>query len=373
MVNLRKYTSAAIIATFVFMPKKKTIMVAPLHWGLGHAARCIPIIRALLQHNFNILLASDGAALMLLQKEFPQLEAIELPSYNISYPKNQKFFKWKMLWQLPKIKKTIASEKRIVAQLVSEGKIDGIISDNRFGIQNNKIPSVFITHQLNVLTGSTSYFSSKIHQRIIRKFDVCWVPDTDELIKNLSGKLGHLKKDILPVKYIGVLSRMKKQEIPKTIDILILISGPEPQRTVFEEMLKPLFKYSEKKVLLIRGVIEPNQKWESFGNIEIVNYMTSSELEETLNKSEVVICRSGYTSIMDLSVLEKKAFFIPTPGQYEQEYLAKQLNKLAVVPFSEQKDFKLEELNKIAVYKGLKTLKTSKVNYSKLFTLFQSE
>lgn len=373
MVKLRKYTSVAIIATFVFMPKKKTIMVAPLHWGLGHATRCIPIIRALLDQNFNVLLASDGAALILLQKEFPQLEAIELPSYNISYPKNQIFFKWNMLLQLPRIKKTIASEKRIVAQLVSEDKIHGIISDNRFGVRNNKITSVYITHQLKVLTGNTSFLSSKMHQRIIKKFDVCWVPDTDELIMNLSGKLGHLEKNVLPVKYIGFLSRMKTQEIPKTIDILILISGPEPQRTALEVMLKFLFKNSKKRILMIRGVIEADQKWESFGSIEIVNYMIGAELEETINKSEVVICRSGYTSIMDLTVLEKKAFFIPTPGQYEQEYLAKHLNKLEVVPFCNQKNFELEELNKIAVYKGLKTLTPSEVDFSELFALFKSE
>lgn len=355
------------------MLKQKTILVAPLHWGLGHATRCIPIIHALLAHNFNILLASDGAALMLLQKEFPHLEAIKLPSYNISYPKNRFLFKWKMLLQFPKIKKTIAFERKIIEKLISEDKIHGIISDNRFGVRSDKIPSVFITHQLNVLTGSTSFFSSKIHQRIIRKFNICWVPDTDELIINLSGKLGHLKTNDLNVKYIGVLSRMKKQEIPRTIDVLILISGPEPQRTALEETLKPFFENSKKRVLMIRGVVEKNQKWESFGSIEIVNYMTSVELEETLNKSEVIICRSGYTTIMDLTVLEKKAFLIPTPGQYEQEYLAEHLKKLGLVPFCNQNKFNLDKLDKIAVYKGLNTLTSTKVDYSELFALFQGK
>lgn len=355
------------------MPTNKTIMVAPLHWGLGHATRCIPIIRALLDHNFNVLLASDGKALMLLKKEFPQLQAVELPSYNISYSKHSIFFKWKMLLQLPKIKKVIASEKRIVAQLVSQDKIHGIISDNRFGVRNSNIPSVFITHQLNVLSGNTSFFSSKIHQRIIRKFDVCWVPDTDELIMNLSGKLGHLKKDDLAVKYIGVLSRMEKQEVPKTIDILILISGPEPQRTALEKMIKPIFENCQKKVLLIRGVVEEHQKWETFGSVKTVNYMTSSELEDTLNKSEMVICRSGYSTIMDLTVLDKKAFFIPTPGQYEQVYLAEHLKKLGIVPFCKQRNFKLTELQKVSVYKGLRNLTSTEVNYSELFSLFKGK
>src|SRR5690606_26305393 len=152
-----------------------------------------------------VLLASDGSALLLLQKEFPELESLELPSYDITYPKKGSFFKWKMLLNLPNIQRTIAAEKRIAKQLVAEGKIHGIISDNRLGIRNATIPSVFITHQLNVLTGNTSYFSSKIHQKIIAKFDSCWVPDSDDVVMNLSGKLGHLTRKPFPIKYIGVL------------------------------------------------------------------------------------------------------------------------------------------------------------------------
>src|SRR5690606_6659779 len=220
------------------MPKRKTILVAPLHWGLGHAARCIPIIRALLEHNFNVLLASDGGALLLLQKEFPELETIELPSYDITYPKKGSQLKWKIFLKLPKIQKTMEAEKRIVKQLVRAGKIQGIISDNRFGVRNNTVPSVFMTHQLNVLTGNTTAFTSKMHQRINKKFDVCCVPDVDDAIMNLSGKLGHLNKQRFSIKYIGFLSRMEKKEVQKTTAILVLLSGPEPQRTILEEMLK---------------------------------------------------------------------------------------------------------------------------------------
>ncbi|MBK5212583.1 MAG: glycosyltransferase [Flavobacteriaceae bacterium] len=355
------------------MPKKKTVLVAPLHWGLGHAARCIPIIRALLEHNFNVLLASDGSALLLLQKEFPELESLELPSYNITYPEKGSHFKWKMLLKLPQIQRTISAEKKIVKQLVAEGKIHGIISDNRFGVRNVSIPSVFMTHQLNVLTGSTSYFSSKIHQKIIKKFDSCWVPDSDDVVLNLSGKLGHLKQKTFPVEYIGILSRMKKKEVLITIDILILISGPEPQRTLFEDKMKETFKETEKNILMVCGVVEKEQKWQDFENIKTVNYMASEELESTINKSEIVISRSGYTTIMDLSMLEKKAFFIPTPGQYEQEYLAKRLKNLKIVPSCTQEKFNLENLNKVAFYKGLKTVSQKPVNFSELFSLFQGE
>jgi uncharacterized protein (TIGR00661 family) len=363
----------AIIATFVFMLKKKTILVAPLHWGLGHATRCIPIIRALLEHNFNVMLASDGGALLLLQKEFPELESIELPSYNITYPKKGSHFKWKILLKLPQIKKTMNAEKSIVKQLVDTGKIQGIISDNRFGVRNNEVPSVFITHQLNVLTGSTTAITSKMHQKIINKFDVCWVPDIEDLVMNLSGKLGHLNQVNFPIKYMGVLSRMQKEELPKSIDILVLLSGPEPQRTILEEKLKQSLKNSGKKVLMVRGIVEAKQQWRNFENIKMVNYMKSEELEETINQSEIVISRSGYTTIMDLTVLEKKAFFIPTPGQYEQEYLATRLKDLGIVPSCKQKKFKLKKLEKISVYKGLKTLSQKSVDFSELFALFEGE
>ncbi len=355
------------------MLKKKTILVAPLHWGLGHATRCIPIIRALLNNGFEVLLASDGGALFLLQKEFPELESLELPSYNITYPKKGSYFKCKMVLKLPQIQRTISAEKRIVEKLIAEGKIHGIISDNRFGIRNSKIPSVYITHQLNVLTGNTSCFSSKIHQRIIRKFDACWVPDTDVVVMNLSGKLGHLKHEPFPIKYIGVLSRMEKKEFPITIDILVLLSGPEPQRSIFEEKLKKTLKKSNKKILLVRGIIETEQKWVNFENIKMVNFMTTDELEDILNKSEIVISRSGYSTIMDLAVLEKKAFFIPTPGQYEQEYLAKRLKNLGIVPSCKQDKFKLKKLNKISIYKGLKMVSQKPVNFTELFSLFEGE
>ncbi|WGF93216.1 glycosyltransferase [Aequorivita marisscotiae] len=355
------------------MSQQKTILVAPLNWGLGHATRCIPIIRALLKQNFKVLIASDGAALLLLEKEFPYLEVFELPTYNITYPEKKIFFKWKMFLKLPQLRRTIIAENRFIKKLMSEREIHGIISDNRFGIRNSTIPSIFITHQLRVLTGSTTYFSSRIHQKIIKKFSSCWVPDVPDLIMNLSGKLGHLNNEPFPVEYMGVLSRMKKKELPKTIDILLLLSGPEPQRTQFEKLLINAFKESEKRILMVRGIVENVEKWDDFGNIKAVNYLQTDALEATINESEIIVARSGYTTIMDLTVLEKKVFFVPTPGQYEQEYLAKRLHYLGIAPSCKQQDFKIELLNKILVYKGLKKLAHPPINYTKLFSPFESK
>ncbi|MBV1922725.1 MAG: glycosyltransferase [Flavobacteriaceae bacterium] len=353
------------------MMPKKTILIAPLHWGLGHATRCIPIINALINFNFNVIIASDGGALLLLQKEFPLLKTIELPSYQIEYPKKGKNFKLNLLLKLPAIRKAISEEKKIIEELVNNNSLDGIISDNRFGVHHENIPSVFITHQIKVLSGSTTFISSKIHHNIIKKFDECWVPDIESKI-NLSGKIGHVKSTHFKVKYIGVLSRMKKLNLPMVYDIIILLSGPEPQRTLLEVQLLEIFKESKYKVLMVRGVVENNQIKHTLKNITIVNFMATTELEKAINESDLVVSRSGYTTIMDLTVLEKKAFLIPTPGQFEQEYLAKRLKKLELVASCRQDNFNLDKLKDIKDYKGLKKVE-NQIDFKELFSLFKGK
>jgi len=349
----------------------KTILVAPLHWGLGHAARCIPLIHALLEKDYNILLGSDGAALDLLRKEFPELPSIELPSYNITYPKKANFFKIKLLFKLPHIKKAMEMEKKVVKQLIKEGIIQGIISDNRMGVRSKKVPSVFITHQVTVLSGNTSFFSSKMHQKIIKKFDACWVPDLKDE-PNLSGKLGHPKDIDFALTYIGPLSRLRPLALEPKYDCLILLSGPEPQRTLLEMKLMKEFSGSNLKVLMVRGVVEAEVKTYQKANLTIVNFLTSQSLEQVINESKLIVARSGYTTLMDLAALEKKAFFIPTPGQFEQEYLAKQLKKKGIAPFCKQDQFKLEKIEEVNGYQGLKAFQF-KPCYKELFALFEGE
>ncbi|WOD45149.1 glycosyltransferase [Hwangdonia lutea] len=350
---------------------KKRILVAPLNWGLGHATRCIPIIKALITCGFEPILASDGDALLLLQKEFPDLIAIALPAYHITYAKKKQHFKLKLLKDAPKLIKTIKAEKKVTAQIVESHQISGIISDNRWGVYNDKIPSVFVTHQLNVLSGNTTWLSTKMHQKLIQKFDACWIPDTAETI-NLSGKLGHADAFKFSKKYIGPLSRFEKQNVPMANAILVLLSGPEPQRSLLEKQLFKAFKNFDKNIVFVKGVIEKEQTVQVMGNMSIYNFMTSELLEKTINESALVIARSGYTTIMDLSKLDKKAFFIPTPGQFEQEYLAKRLTDLNLVPSCNQEDFKIDKLKSVEDFKGLKTLNYN-TDFKDLFSLFERE
>ncbi len=347
----------------------RNILVAPLNWGLGHATRCIPIIKALLQNEFVPILASDGAALELLKKEFPQLLALELPSYNIEYPEDGKKFKWKMLKNAPLIFEAIRSEKKLVKKWVTEYSLCGILSDNRLGVISKKVPSIFITHQLNVLSGSTTWISSKMHQHIIGKFTECWIPDFEGK-PNLSGKLGHRKGEIENLKHIGPLSRFTRQSVPVRYDLLILLSGPEPQRTILQHQLGIEALQSDKKILFVKGIIEESQKIEQSGNVTFYNFMESEQLQKAINESAIVVCRSGYTSIMDLAVLHKPCYFIPTPGQYEQEYLAKRLQKQGLAPYSKQDEFTFENLSEIKHYEGLPEIENP-IHWKHLFCLFE--
>lgn len=354
------------------MAKPKNILVAPLNWGLGHATRCIPIINELLQNGFTPILASDGNSLALLKKEFPNLEHITLPSYNIKYAKKGRFFKLKLALNLPKLIIAAQKEKRLINKLVEEKEITGIISDNRFGVYHHTIPSIYITHQLNVLSGATTQLSSKIHQYIIKKFDECWIPDFKSST-NFSGKLSQVFDYNCNLKYIGILSRFKIKSTPVIYDYLIILSGPEPQRTLLENKLLSELKRTTKKIIFIKGVIEPVQKITTTNNIIHYNYMTSPELEHAINSSNMIIARSGYTTIMDLAKMNKKAFFIPTPGQYEQLYLAERLQKYGYIPYCKQEDFCIDKLLEVETYNGLSIINEDSINFSELFNCFQSK
>jgi uncharacterized protein (TIGR00661 family) len=348
--------------------ENKTILIAPLNWGLGHATRCIPIIKALQENNFTPIIASDGIALELLKKEFPYLKTLELPSYQIEYAKNGKNFKWKLMKSLPKMIEAIREEKRIVNKWIKKYKIGGIISDNRLGVISSKVPSVFITHQLNVMTGNTTWITSKLHQNIIKKYNACWIPDVNGH-KNLTGKLGHLENNSLNLSYLGPLSRMHKMALPIQYDLMIILSGPEPQRGLLEAHLIEEVKRFVGKVVFVKGIIEKEQKKEQIENVTYYNFMKTRQLEQAFNESEKVLCRSGYTTIMDLVKLNKKAFFIPTPGQYEQIYLAEKLQSEGLVPFATQANFKIENLSQIEQFKGLPQL-DSIPNWEVLFRIF---
>lgn len=350
----------------------KNILVAPLNWGLGHATRCIPIIKALEENGFNPIIASDGIALDLLRKEFPHLLFETLNSYSIKYAEKGKFFKIKLISQIPSIISAYFAEKKQIKELEKKYNLAGIISDNRLGAYSNKTKSIFISHQLTLLSGTTSWLTTKIHNYIINKYDMCWVPDFEKE-PNLSGVLGHPKIISEKIKYIGPLSRLKKMDIQLKYKYLILLSGPEPQRTILEQILKKEIEFENDKIVFVCGKIELEKKVEIINNITYYNYMDSKEIETTINESEFIISRSGYTTIMDLAVIGKKAYFIPTPGQYEQEYLARYLFEKNIAGYCNQNEININTIkDEISKFKGL-AISDSTLNFSFLFKFFQTK
>lgn len=307
------------------------ILVAPLDWGLGHACRCIPILRALEGWGAIPIIAGCGRSGLLLQKEFPGLLYIDLPWPAIRYQKNGKF-EWAILQQMPQIIGAIRSEHRLLEEVIDKYAIDAVISDNRYGLWSTRVPSVIISHQLSFFLpgwmASLEKILGKCAYSFIRKFDALWIPDRAGN-KSLSGKLSSAEwtKKLPQVKHIGFLSRLDKKSLPTQYDIAILLSGQEPQRSVLEEILIPQLKALGKRMILVRGITEGSRLHRYTEGLEIVDYATSDEINQIMATSELIISRSGYTSIMDICKMGNLALLIPTPGQTEQEYLAQKLKK----------------------------------------------
>lgn len=305
------------------------ILVAPLDWGLGHATRCIPVINELISHGCAVWIATGGDSLQLLRKEFPLASLLPLEGYRVFYHTAKNNFRYTIARQIPKITAGIQREHAWIEEMMDEHYFDIIISDNRYGLYSKRAYSVFITHQLNIRTGMGTLADrllQKINYRYIRRFDACWVPDF-EGPENLAGALSHPATLPPHVRYIGALSRLDKKKESKKYDLLIILSGPEPRRTIWEQaLLKELETYNG-STLVVRGLPGECDTIHAAASVQIVNFLSSDALSTAIRQSEWVVCRSGYTSVMDLVQVQHKAILIPTPGQPEQEYLAAWLHQ----------------------------------------------
>lgn len=325
------------------------VLVAPLNWGLGHATRCIPIIRALIADKRRVVVAAEGGTLSLLREEFPECRFLIFKGIKVKYSKSKSQI-WAMLRQLPGFIIAIRREHRDIREIVEKENIAVVISDNRFGLFGSRAYTVYITHQLMIKMPKGVRFAERIvwriHRMIIDRYDKCWIPDTEE--DGLSGDLAH--KYPLPPngEFVGILSRFSlenatkniaatKTEItekfpflPQRTDYLVLISGPEPHRTIMENEIKLRFKSGDlrdRNALILEGRPEKDGRigHQTDGNIITVNHLPSHILEYYLmaENSRHIICRSGYSTLMDLAVMHRKAdILLPTTGQTEQEYLA---------------------------------------------------
>jgi len=329
--------------------------VAPLDWGLGHAARCIPLIRELQRYPVRLLLAAEEPVLSVLREAFPHLEIIPLKGYQITYSRVKRWMFFRIGLQTPRIILRAFKENLWLRKIHRQYQLSAIISDNRFGLYHPGVKSIYITHQLQVKTGHrfADRIASAIHRVCIRRFTECWVPDSMSA-DNLAGSLSHTDKSLPHLYYIGPLSRLESSGArATTIDLLLLISGPEPQRSLFEKTLLEALTGYKGTAVLVRGLpAEPGRPlWvqNTLGtNVQVFHHLDAKAMESYMNAASLVICRSGYTTVMDLVQMRKKAVLIPTPGQAEQEYLATHLQQQQYFCSLQQENFSLEAAIRLA-------------------------
>ena len=328
------------------MNNEKKILIAPLDWGMGHGTRCVPIIRLLGQKGATVIIAASGRSAAFLKTEFPDHQHIDLPGYEVSYPHHGSM-SLRMLRRSPVILSAIRREHRALDSLIDEHGLSAVISDNRFGMWSERIPSVYMTHQVSIKAPPGWSFTEgllyMVHRKYIRHYDECWIPDLEEK-GGLSGELAHKRKSPVDTYFIGPLSRFEaaKGSVQTSYDVMAMISGPEPQRSILEEKIIDGIMDSGLRSVVVLGKPEIDDH-ETYDKVEIHSHLPSSELREAILSSATIICRSGYSSIMDLARLGKRAVLIPTPGQTEQEYLASYHHHKQHYYYVEQGEFELSE------------------------------
>ena len=313
-----------------------------------------------------MIVACTGVQKALLREEFPSLTFIELRGYEIRYDKNRALTILRLLTEIPKILIRIKREKAWLGHFAAREGLDLVISDNRYGLTIPGIPCIFITHQLLIKTPFGAWADrilQALNYRIIRRFSRCWIPDI--VSHGLAGDLSHPRRmPTVPTRYIGWLSRFDapagRDPAGSSAPLLVaLLSGPEPQRTLLE---KDIFRQAQAmadkspqcRLVIVRGLpggsdrpsaarsssdpaaaspaslaaSEPAGHLASASQapslpywVTIHNHLPAKALEPLLDAASVVLARPGYSTVMDLERLGKRALFIPTPGQTEQEYL----------------------------------------------------
>lgn len=301
------------------------VLIAPLNWGLGHATRCVPIIKCLLNNGKKVFIAGSGVSFSFLKKEFTNLEHIDFPSLSITYSTSSSQV-WAIMKQIPYILFQIIKEHFLLKRIIKQYDIHAVISDNRFGLWNKSVMSIYITHQIMVrLPKNFRFFEGlicRLHKFFISHYDVCWIPDFAGE-NNLSGDLSHKYPVPKNAIFIGWLSRFNPSDfIDKSpYKNLAIVSGPEPQRTIFEQELLVKLIATGESSLLVQGKPNIDVSFD-MGCVRIVSHIDTNTLQFLLQKTPMIYCRSGYSTLMDLSILQRKAVLIPTQGQTEQEYLA---------------------------------------------------
>ncbi|HSB93475.1 MAG TPA: glycosyltransferase family protein [Flavitalea sp.] len=311
------------------LPKHiSTVLIAPLDWGLGHTTRCIPIIKEFKDRNVNVIVACNDEQKRFLTREFSDLKSVFLPGYDITYSINKLGTTFKIFIQSAKILTAIKRENRNLGQILHDFSVDLVIADNRYGFYHPSVYSILITHQLSIKSGLGSITDRYIREKLssyTQRFNETWIPDNDKA-PVLAGSLSSPHKIADNQFYIGPLSRLQHCVEPSQKHILVVLSGPEPQRSILERAILQSCNNVEEQIVLVRGSSKP-LTLESRHGLVVHDFADTALLNQLICEAGIIISRSGYTSVMDILKLKKRWIVIATPGQAEQEYLAGYLHE----------------------------------------------
>lgn len=332
------------------------------------------MIRALDDAGYKVLIATDGPQQILLQKEFPHHTFIKLPGYQVRYSKSKGWLPFKIMQQLPALYRIVQWEHGWLQDAIEQYGIDLVISDNRYGLWTKKCLCVFMTHQLTIKAPFAwlETIMQQINYKYINRFDACWVPDNEQ-DGGLAGILAHPKKlPAIPVSYMGLLSRFTRVASSSKKMTTVLLSGPEPQRTLLEEKIVTQLPMLQQEIVLVRGLPASTTALRVPAHVKAVNHLSAAELEELLSQTKLVIARSGYSSLMDFTQLQLTSILIPTPAQTEQEYLAARCSEKEYAITANQSSFNLKLLIEKAAHQSYHFPEFTFFNTTKLQELLLS-
>ncbi|MEK6968538.1 MAG: glycosyltransferase [Nanoarchaeota archaeon] len=337
------------------------------NYGLGHATRMLPVIMKLIEQGEKVTIVAKGNSLLMLKNELGDASNYELMQYEVPLKFSDKGFSmFETLKAGPSFISLISSQKKWLENFSAKEKIDRVIADGEIGYHLKNKKSFFVNNQLRLLPGSLLGDGTELLTDVFSKgFEKVIVPDDE------NGTLGGLLTsktrfyDKKRLAYVGILSSIRKKNVVRNVDYFISISGPGISKEVFTRQVMEQLHLLKGKVVVALG--RPDLKEiASKGNAKIYPYLNRKQQESFLNKAKLVISRSGYTTMMELAEIDKKAFFIPTLNHPEQEYLAKFQKNSGRFHYSKQDSFNFkEDIDEAKQYPGFKNVPKTKKSVEK--------
>jgi len=356
------------------------VLVSPLNWGLGHATRDIPVIRTLLDRGHEVTIAACGNALAVLRQEFAELPFIEYPDYPIPFSSGHLFVP-KFCASMPFMLAAVAREHATLDKILEREHYDLVISDNRLGVFTSKVPSIFVSHQLHyhlpLLYWPAELLAIPANMYLHEQYTRIIVPDNPPGPHSLAGKLSRPQTDAARDRayFSGILSGTRQMACTQDLDYLVIISGPEPQWTILERIILARIGELDGNGVVLLGSPQGKTAPVKHGDWTCIPYVPTEVKAELMNRAKCVICRSGYTTLMELAELGKtQALLIPTPGQTEQEYLSWYYRGKGWFYSEVQDQLDLpEDVAAVRDYKGFPAMPKTQENTKRLYTELLAE